>query len=133
MSQQQQELNGNEHAKVPSYEPGQHVLLFTANNHKGLWLKVVHNWHGTYRIEEKLSPVKYHLENGDIVHGDLLKTFITYNQQSNPLPEDLVAVEEEQLESEETPDNINAESDSDDEYLSADEHEVDKILEKKII
>ena len=77
--------------------------------------------------------MNYRLENGDIVHSDRLKTFTAYKQQSDPLPEDLVEVEEEQLVSEETPDNINAEIDSDDEYLSADEYEVDKILDKKRI
>ena len=133
LSQQRQELNRNEHAKLPSYEPGQRVWLYTPNNRKGLSSKLVHNWHGPYRIEEKLSPVNYRLENGDIVHSDRLKTFIAYNQQSDPLPEDFVAVEEEQIESEETQDNINAEFDSDDEYLSADEYEVDKILDKKRI
>ena len=133
LSQQRQELNRNEHAKMSSYEPGQRVWLFTPNNRKGLSSKLVHNWHGPYRIEEKLSPVNYRLENGDIVHSDRLKTFIAYKQQSDPLPEDLVEVEEEQLVSEETPDDINAEIDSDDEYLSADEYEVDKILDKKRI
>ncbi len=133
LSQQRQELNRNEHAKLPSYEPGQRVWLFTPNNRKGLSSKLVRAKQGPYRIEEKLSPVNYRLENGDIVHSDRLKTFIGYNQQSDPLPEDLVAVGEEKMDSEETPDNLNAEVNSDDEYLSADEYEVDKILDKKRI
>ena len=133
LSQQRQELNRNENTKLPSYEPGQRVWLFTPNNRKGLSSKLVHNWHGPYRIEEKLSPVNYRLDNGDIVHSDRLKTFIAYNQQSDPLPDDLVANEEEQIEKEDAPRNINAEIDSDDEYLSADEYEVDKILHKKRI
>ena len=92
---------------MPSYEPEQCVWLFTLNNRKGLSSKLVHNWIGPCCIEEKLSPVNYRLENGDMVDSDLLKTIIGYDQQSEPLPEDLLAVEEEQIESGEKSVKIN--------------------------
>ena len=120
LSQQRSELRRNEAAELPSFEVGQKVWIFTPNNRKGLSAKLVHNWHRPYRIIEKCSPVNFRLENGDIVHSDRLKDYIEYEQLSDPVPEDVIAND----------DDDNAISENEAEPVE-DEHEVDQILDKR--
>eukprot|EP00112_Aurelia_sp_Birch-Aquarium-sp1_P024198 Seg753.2 transcript_id=Seg753.2/GoldUCD/mRNA.D3Y31 product="Retrovirus-related Pol polyprotein from transposon 412" pseudo=true protein_id=Seg753.2/GoldUCD/D3Y31 len=117
--QQCSELRRNKAAELPSFEVGQKVWIFTPNNRKGLSAKLVHNWHGPYRIVEKCSSVNFRLENGDIVHSDRLKDYIEYKQLSDHVPEDLITNEND--------DDVVSENETE----AVEDELVDQILDKR--
>lgn len=63
-------------AADPDFVEGQKVWVFTPKTYKGLSKKLLHNYHGPYRVVEKLSPVHYKLRTcsnkpvSSIVHAN---------------------------------------------------------------
>ena len=68
-------------ARPVPYTIGQGVWVYTPKHCKGLSKKLLHNFHGPYRIVEKLSPVHFKLrtlENKPVntpVHANRLKPY----------------------------------------------------------
>ena len=68
-------------ARPVPYTVGQRVWVYTPKHRKGLSKKLLHNFHGPYRIVEKLSPVHFKLrtlENKPVntpVHANRLKPY----------------------------------------------------------
>ena len=52
-------------SKPYPYKVGDLVWLFTPKTQKGLSKKLLHNWHGPYRLVEQLSPVNFKLRTRD--------------------------------------------------------------------
>ena len=52
-------------SKPYPYKVGDLVWLFTPKTQKGLSKKLLHNWHGPYRLVEQLSPVNVKLRTRD--------------------------------------------------------------------
>ena len=52
-------------SKPYPYKVGEVVWLFTPKTQKGLSKKLLHNWHGPYRLVEQLSPVNFKLHTRD--------------------------------------------------------------------
>ena len=50
-------------AAPAQYQIGQRVWVFTPKTRKGLSKKLLHHWHGPYRIMKQLSPVNFKLRN----------------------------------------------------------------------
>ena len=65
----------------PDFIEGQKVWVFTPKTYKGLSKKLLHNYHGPYRVVEKLSPVHYRLRTcsnkpvSSIAHANRMKHF----------------------------------------------------------
>lgn len=64
------------------YEPGDQVMVWTPFRKKGRSTKLLHRWHGPYKVVSKLSDVNYEIEikrkGGcyvDTVHVNRLKRF----------------------------------------------------------
>ena len=75
-------------AAEPNFVEGQRVWVFTPK-------KLLHNYHGPYRIVEKLSPVHYGLRTcgnnsvSSIVHANRMKRFFDQNERPiEPLNDD---------------------------------------------
>ena len=71
------------------YDIGDKVWVFTPKSKKGLSKKLLHNYHGTYRIAPKLSPVHFRLRTLDNrpvsvpVHANRLKPY--YDPHDRPI------------------------------------------------
>ncbi len=69
-------------AKMPTFEIGQRVWVYTPKTKKGLSKKLLHNWFGPYRIVEQLSPVHFRLRTDTnqkvtfAVHAIRMKPFV---------------------------------------------------------
>lgn len=67
--------------KMPTFEVGQRVWVYTPKTKKGLSKKLLHNWLGPYRIAEQPSPVHFRLRtetNKNVtfaVHANRIKPF----------------------------------------------------------
>ena len=61
----QQEMKARYDLKAApvEYKIGQRVWVFTPKTRKGLSKKLLHRWHGPYRIVKQLSPVNFKLRN----------------------------------------------------------------------
>ena len=60
-TQQKMKAYYDKRASEPDFVEGQKVWVFTPKTKKGLSKKLLHNFHGPYRVVEKLSPVHYRL------------------------------------------------------------------------
>ena len=80
-AQQAMKSQYDKNAKEPNFEIGDSVWVYTPQLKKGLSKKLLHFWHGPYRIVQKLSPVNYQLftqENKPIsavVHVNRMKPY----------------------------------------------------------
>ena len=76
-------------AKMPTFEVGQRVWVYTPKTKKGLSKKLLHNWFGPYRIVEKSSPVHFRLHTDTnkkvtfAVHANRMKPFV--DPESRPI------------------------------------------------
>ena len=76
-------------AQEPNFLEGIRVWVFTPKTFKGLSKKLLHNWHGPYRIVEQLSPVHYRLRTCSnrpvttTVHANRMKPF--YDPTDRPI------------------------------------------------
>ena len=94
-AQQRMKLQYDQHATLTDFAIGQRVWAFTPKTKKGLSRKLLHNWHGPYRVIQKLSPAHYLLRTATnnrvttAVHVNRLKPY--YDPSDRPLqvpPED---------------------------------------------
>lgn len=75
-TQQKMKAYYDKRAADPDFVEGQQVWVFTPKTYKGLSKKLLHNYHGPYRVVEKLSPVHYRLRTcsnkpvSSIVHAN---------------------------------------------------------------
>ena len=77
----------DQHASQPNFVEGHKAWVFTPKTCKGLYKKLLHNYHGLFRVVEKLSPVHYRLRSStnkpvnSIVHANRMKHFVDPNDQ----------------------------------------------------
>ena len=80
-SQQKMKDYYDQEAKMPVFEVGQRVWVYTPKTKKGLSKKLLHNWFGPYRIVEQSSPVHFRLRTDTnkkvtfAVHANRMKLF----------------------------------------------------------
>ena len=83
-------------ARDPTFIEGQKVWVFTPKTYKGLSKKLLHNYHGAYRVVEKLSLVHYSLRAcrnkpvSPIVHANRMKHLVDPNDRPITPPEAFV-------------------------------------------
>ncbi|KAL9978457.1 hypothetical protein ACROYT_G015976 [Oculina patagonica] len=69
-------------SQEPNFLEGDKVWVFTPQRKRGLSKKLLHNYHGPYRVVERLSPVHYHLRTcsntpvTSIVHANRMKIYV---------------------------------------------------------
>lgn len=74
-------------AKEPNFPEGSKVWVYIPKSKKGLSKKLLHNYHGPYRVVDKLSPVHYRLRTcsnkpvSTTVHANRMKLFIDPNDR----------------------------------------------------
>ena len=71
----------------PEFVPGDKVWVYTPRNIKGLSSKLLHKWHGPYRILNQTSPVNFQISITGrqvpvIIHVNRLKKY--YDQSKRP-------------------------------------------------
>ena len=98
LAQMKMKENFDRHSKPYPYYVGDRVWIYTAKTKVGLSKKLLHCWHGPYRLVEKLSPVTFKLQTSDnrllpcAVHVNRFKPY--YDPEIRPfdtpvdLPED---------------------------------------------
>jgi hypothetical protein len=93
-TQQQMKARYDLNSKPESYKIGQRVWVYTPKTQKGLSNKLLHRWHGPYRIVTKLSPVNFKLRNSSNrltstpVHVNRMKLFYDANDRPIEPPSD---------------------------------------------
>ena len=81
-SQQKMKEYYDQKAKMPTFEVGQRVWVYTPKTKKGRSKKLLHNWYGPYRIVEQSSPVHFRLRTDSnkkvtfAVHANRMKPFV---------------------------------------------------------
>ena len=86
-AQQKMKTYYDQHASEPNFVEGHKVWVFTPKTYKGLSKKLLHNYHGPFRVVEKLSPVHYRLRSCtnkpviSIVHANRMKHFVDPNDR----------------------------------------------------
>ena len=60
-SQQKMKEYYDQKAKMPTFDVGQRVWVYTPKAKKGRSKKSLHNWYGPYRIVEQSSPEHFRL------------------------------------------------------------------------
>ena len=110
LAQQKMKTYYDQHASEPDFVEGHKVWVFTPKTYKGLSRKLLHNYHGSYRVVEKLSPVHYRLRSctnkpvSSIVHANCMKHFVDPNDCPIALPSDKI-FDEPFLSEEDLPDD----------------------------
>lgn len=88
-AQQLMKAQYDKKAKDASFQLGQRVWVYTPKGKKGLSKKLLHKWHGPYRICRILLPVHYQLRTCDnrmiatTVHANRMKPF--YDPSDRPI------------------------------------------------
>lgn len=86
-AQQAMKAHYDARSKAPDFVEGGKVWIFTPKKYKGLSKKLLHNYHGPYRIVEKLSPVHYRVRTctnkpvSSTVHANRMKLFLDPNDR----------------------------------------------------
>ena len=86
-TQQQMKERYDLKAVPNSYKIGQRVWVYTSKTQKGLSKKLLHHWHGPFRIVQKISPVNFKLRNSANrlvaapVHVNRMKPFYDTNDR----------------------------------------------------
>lgn len=95
-TQQKMKAYYDKRSSEPDFIEGQRVWVFNPKSKKGLSKKLLHNFHGPYRVVEKLSPVHYRLRTcsnkpvTSIVHANRMKHFVDPNDRPIEPPSDPV-------------------------------------------
>ena len=95
-AQQKQKEYYDRTAKEANFLEGSKVWVFVPKTKKGLSKKLLHNYHGPYRVVEKLSPVHYRLRTcsnkpvSAIVHANRMKPFTDPNDRPIDPPTELL-------------------------------------------
>lgn len=88
-AQQLMKFQYDKNAKETTFQLGQRVWVYTPKTKKGLSKKLLHKWHGPYRICRILSPVHYQLRTCDnrliatTVHANRMKPY--YDPSDRPI------------------------------------------------
>lgn len=97
-AQQKMKAYYDQRAREPQFELGDRVWVFSPKTKKGISKKLLHRWHGPYRIIEKLSPVHYKLRTltnkpvETTIHANRLKFYFDPNDRPiAPPPHDVPA------------------------------------------
>lgn len=83
LAQQKMKAYYDKHTQEPDFTEGQKVWVYTPRTYK----KLLHNYHGPYRVVEKLSPVHYRLRTcrnkpvSSILHANRMKHFVDPNDR----------------------------------------------------
>ena len=86
-AQQTMKKRYDELSQPPGFIAVDKVWVFTPKTFKGLSNKLLHNYHGPYRVVEQLSPVHYRLRTcsnkpvSTTVHANRMKRFIDPNDR----------------------------------------------------
>ena len=129
-------------SKPDSYKIGQCVWVFTPKTQKGLSKKLLHCWHGPYRIVDKVSPVNFKLRNGASrliltpVHVNRTKLYYDANDRPIEPPNDSLN-DNFMLREDEIPNDcfqiaIDTEKDYNLQYSSAEDDKHDVVDNRKI-
>ena len=98
-------------ARDPDFQEGMKVWVYTPKRFTGLSKKLLHNFHGPFRIIEKLSPVHFRLRTCNnkqvttIVHANRMKHFVDPNDRpiesptDDPLDEPFLSIDDLPLDS----------------------------------
>lgn len=93
-AQQRMKLHYDQTATTHEFELGQKVWVYTPKTRKGLSRKLLHTWHGPYRIIKKLSPAHYLLRTATnnrvttTVHVNRMKPYFDPNDRPIQGPPD---------------------------------------------
>ena len=97
-------------ARDPKFMLGDRVWVYTPKTQKGLSRKLMHHWHGPFRIVEKCSPVHFKLRTCDnrlvsiTVHANRMKPY--YDPDSRPqAPPSIEMLDEPPIPDNELPDD----------------------------
>ena len=88
-TQQKMKQSYDRTAKDPEYQVGQRVWVFTPTRRKGLSPKLMHRWHGPFRVIQKPSQVHFQLRTLDntlvttTVHANRMKPY--HDPQDRPI------------------------------------------------
>ena len=83
-------------AKEVNFEIGQKVWVYTPKTRKGLSKKLLHCWHGPFRIVKKMSPVHFRLKtmtNKPVtmsVHANRMKVYV--DPRDRPIDPQMITV-----------------------------------------
>ena len=97
-------------ARDPKFMLGDRVWVYTPKTQKGLSRKLMHHWHGPFRIVEKCSPVHFKLQTCDnrlvsiTVHANRMKPY--YDPDLRPqAPPSIKMLDESPIPDNELPDD----------------------------
>ena len=100
-------------AREPQFTVGDKVWVYTPKTKKGLSRKLMHHWHGPFRITEKCSPVHFRLRTCDnrlvsiTVHANRMKPY--YDPDSRPVvPPSIEAPDDSPIPGDELPNDATA-------------------------
>lgn len=95
-AQQKMKTYYDKNSKEPDYIIGQKVWVYTPKTKKGLSKKMLHLWHGPYRLVEQLSPVHFFLRSSNnsrvkfAVHVNRMKHYVDPDERPIDPPEEEV-------------------------------------------
>jgi hypothetical protein len=109
-TQQSMKARYDRSAREPKFMLGDRVWVYTPKTKKGLSRKLMHHWHGPYRIIEKCSPVHFKLRTCDnrlvsiTVHANRMKPY--HDPESRPhVPPSIEMPDEPPIPEDELPDD----------------------------
>jgi hypothetical protein len=97
------------------FQPSQQVLVYRPTRKVGLAEKLLHRWHGPYRIIRQLTPLNYEIQlipgnKKEVVHVERIKSF---NDLTTPNPtKDYEAQATDQTDAEDTADSDTADDET---------------------
>jgi len=95
-AQQKMKAQYDKNAKDSRFIVGQQVWVYTPKTKRGLSKKLLHLWHGPYRLVEQLSPVHFFLRSQDnsrvkfAVHVNRMKPYIDPDERPIDPPDEEV-------------------------------------------
>ena len=112
-TQQAMKARYDRSAREPQFAVGDKVWVYTPKTKKGLSRKLMHHWHGPFRITEKCSPVHFRLRTCDnrlvsiTVHANRMKPY--YDPDSRPVvPPSIEAPDDSPIPEDELPNDETA-------------------------
>lgn len=94
-AQQKMKMYYDRKSKETDFLLGERVWVYTPKTKKGLSKKLLHNWHGPFRIVERLSPVHFKLRTGNnrmvytTVHANRIKPYFDPDDRPIEPPEQI--------------------------------------------
>ena len=98
-AQQKMKVHYDARSQEPDLMVGYKVWVFTPKTYRGLSKKLLHNYHGPYRVVEKLSAVHFRLRTctnkpiTTVIHANHMKLFINPNDRPITTPDNLDVAE----------------------------------------